>query len=198
MHRISHYTGTKISKAFSLHIFMIVTLSSAAFSQATPNVIYDSLKKEIVMLNGTDSVASIAFDKSFRATLNHEKKKKKKTIYYRLAEYSNPINVSQVPVVIANSDILLHVEGTLQGDTVAKFSCIFKRKDNSIILETSTSEISTNQISFRVNIDADKYMTVNSLNPTSTVILRKKKDVTCLIDHDKKSRLVFNVYAKSK
>jgi len=166
------FYATKIIKPF-VCAFFIVWAYSSSLAQV-PAVFYDSLKKEIILLNNTDSVGSILLDGGFKATLNHEKKRKKKTVYYRLAEYSNPIHIIEVPVVISNSNIVLHLEGTLQGDTVAKFSCILKKIDDRLIMETRLKHISISQISFHIKLFPNKSIYIDS--PLLTDFISMKRD----------------------
>jgi hypothetical protein len=186
--------STKIIKRLLCAILIILGTYAKAFSQLeskTPSVLYDSLKKEILLLNGTDSIGSILLDKNFKATLNHEKKRKKKTVYYRLAEYKNPTHISKVPVYLASNDIVLHLQGVLQGDTNTKFNCIISEKNGVLQMKTDPIDVSVNEFSFRIKFFPNKMMQINALDPRFHFIKTEKKNYTNISIHGR-NNLVFS------
>lgn len=108
---------------------------------------WDSLHQRIIYLHGADTVFSLPLDKTFFAQLNHEKKKKRKTIRYRLARYARPTEVEPIPVVITNNNSLLCLRGNLQGDTVAFFTLMLSLQNEVPVLEVSVPRISVNEFS---------------------------------------------------
>lgn len=149
------YIMAKVNKGFAWCIFLGLSLPCTGIGQAENIAIYKAKTREITLHSKHDSmdiaIASIPLDKSFFAQLNHEKKRKKKTVYYRLAKFAAPIDVHEVPIVIGNNNIQLHLQGTLQGDTSAQFACIVYAVDNGWELEIKLPAISVNQFSLCIN-----------------------------------------------
>ncbi len=102
-------------------LYGIGTYSVSAGKSQDKHAAWDTLQQSIIYLHGTDTIFSLPFDKTFYAQLNHEKKKKRKTIRYRVARYARPTEVEPIPVVITNNNTLLYLRGNLQGDTTAVF-----------------------------------------------------------------------------
>lgn len=187
--------SAKVNKPFAWCIFTWLTLIPfISFSQTENKAIYQSDKKQIVLLRDQDSIVTIKLDKSFFAQLSHEKKRKKKTVYYRLARYENPVDIKEVPVVIANNNIQLHLQGTLQGDTSAKFSLIIYSVENGWNVEIKVPDISVNQFSFSMRESIPLY--ISCWEAETKMVLKKKKKNIHISFHGPKYRVAINYPSK--
>ena len=181
--------ATKIIKPLVCAIFMVSAYHIKVCAQTNSqsiNVWFDKAKKEVVILNGTDSLGAVLFDKNFRATLNHKKKKKKRTIYFRFAQYATPEKITSAPIILSNENTLLHLQGILNGDTTTRFSCSFSLSNGLLLMKTEIIDLSVNELAFRYKTFPHKSM---DISPTDLGLIsnrKKKKHFTEIILHSKK------------
>lgn len=141
--------GAKIRKPFGYVLLLLMPwVSSHAQQPNAKHAIWNASTQEIIYINGADSVFALALNKDFYTQLNHEKKKKKKTVRYRLARFGNPTELSEVPVVVSNNQSLLVMRGKLQGDTSSFFSLMLSLQDEVPVLEVLVGDVSVNELSF--------------------------------------------------
>lgn len=131
-------------------MFLALLVCPATRAQTEKRALWDTVRHHIHYLHGTDTVFTLPLDKSFYAQFNHEKKKKRRTVRYRLARYTNP-QAEPIPVVVNGSNSLLNLRGTLYGDTTASFSLALSLLNNEPVLEVLVPGVSINELSFEVH-----------------------------------------------
>lgn len=164
--------SAKIHKPFWC-VAIVLALAASGHAQETKRALWDSLHHTVVCLRETDTLFRLPLDKTFYAQLNHEKKRKKKTIRYRLARYDRPTDIEPVPVVIHGNNTLLCLRGKLQGDTVAEFSLTLSLHNNDFMLEITVPHISVNEVTLRLQ-QANGLRPV-SLDPGVLLVAEKPK-----------------------
>ena len=185
----------KITKGTVILLFFWL-LSPLAHSQTALQLAFDSKNKEIILLNGADSVLALPFTKTFKARLNAEKNRKQKTVYYRLAEYAAPTNVTPVPIGISNSQSL-ELEGTLTGDTTAAFRCVFHIIDSELKIGLETKNIATNQFAFQLKLFPTRSITIQQLKSPLPMYSKKKKGNVYIIIRGNRPELRITLANKS-
>lgn len=174
----SRVCTAKVNKSLPWQLFCLLILPLSLWGQAPaePQALWDSVQHRVVFVQGADSLFSIPLNKSFSAGLNHEKKKKKKTIRYRLARYSAPVEVYPVPVGVGGSGLLLCLSGKLQGDTVADFGLTIRVENGMPVVEMKVPAISVNEFSFEVKCLQNLCnFTFESPAPDTRLRIKKKK-----------------------
>ena len=188
--------SAKISKRLPYGIawLFILPLSAPAQTSRTPDhALWDAPARRVVVLSGNDSLFSIPLDKTFWTQLNHEKKRKKKTVRYRLARYENPTDVSVVPVMLHGKEPLLRLRGILRGDTSAAFTLSIAAENGFAVLDVQVPHISVNQLRFELYCpwgDCPK-PTAAAENETQITAESKKKIIRRVSVYGQNFRTVF-------
>lgn len=187
---ISLYKDTKISKRLASSLILLLILIQCVYSQGIYDnltVIYQDTRKEVVLLNGSDSLAIVMLS-GIEAKYNHLKNKKSKTVYYPLATYSNPTEIVEVPVKVGK---LLHLQGVLQGDTATRFDCIFSIAASSIKVEMKTRDLSTNEFSFSIRLFPRAQINWDELTYVGNTYVKYRKKFIRITVRDKEPQFVF-------
>ena len=152
---------------------MLVSAASAR-AQETKRAVWDPLQHTVICLHKTDTLFRIPLDKTFYVQLNHEKKRKKKTVRYRLARYAHPTDVEPIPVGIHGNNTLLGLRGKLQGDTVAEFSLALSLENETPVMEITVPHVSVNELTFRL-LQTEESLPVSLVPETGLVAEKPKK-----------------------
>lgn len=166
--------GTKINNPLPWCVMALMLLCNVARSQS-PGAAYDTVRKEIVLLFNGDSTAVISLDKTFEVGFNHEKKRKKKTVRYRLARYGKADSIEQIPVYLANRNTEVHLRGKLHGDTVVPFTLEIRTEGNALLMEMRVKDISVNEFSFTLRMLKPLNLEVGSGVPDTVLKSRNRK-----------------------
>jgi len=144
-------SGAKISNPLAWCVVVLMLLCNGVRAQG-PKAAYDSARKEIILFFNGDSTAVISFDKTFEAGFNHEKKRKKKTVRYRLARYGKPDSIETIPVYLANRNTRVHLRGQLHGDTTVPFTLEIRATENMLLMDITVKDISINEAAFTLRM----------------------------------------------
>lgn len=166
--------NTKVNKPFAWWICILLGFAPRLSAQNPGTAVFDAPGNEIFLLSARDTVASVPLDASFRAVLNHEKKKKKRTVYYRLSAYDRPADIISVPVFIGGRGDGLVLAGVLRGDVPARFRLSFGSENGQTVMEMQVPDISVNTFCFEWKTRKSEAPHIRSLDENTSCTVRKK------------------------